>query len=327
MSSILVRLNLLFPTRSFDLTVVIAFKVVEDEDIELEENVSMFKRSTTALDHLAPGLELVSLQTGAKTYGCHLLENHPTDYMHVPLSESMPRLKQPYHDKLFYYPQLDWLEKYSKSKQWSWNEPRPDIIIGFVPNQNFYSLASSLGVFLSLWREIHGEGAECPFPGTAKSWEALSIDSSADMIARQTLHVSLMPPWSERKGEAFNVADARSPSRWREKWPVLCSYFGLRGVKSAQDCPVEVRAFIRGNLGAWEAMEAKYGLQSGHADNPRIKPGFEHFLIAQFDFDRQYDMSKMYDRAGFAEERGTLRAWGGAFDRMRQAKIIPAAFS
>lgn len=286
----------------------------------------MFRRAVTALDRLSPALEFVSLQTGAKHYGCHLLENHPTDDIHVPLSEYMPRLKQPHHDKLFYYPQLDWLKDYAADKKWYWNDTRPDIIIGFVPNQNFYSLGTVLGVYLSLWRELHGQGAECPFPGTTQSWKALSIDSSSDMIARQTLHVSLTAPWSERKGEAFNVADAQTPSSWETKWPALCSYFGLKSVKLEEDNPVEVRSFIKANLGTWETMEKKYKLQSGHADNSRIVPGFEYFLLTQFDFDRQYDMSKLYG-TGFTEERSTLQAWGGVFDRMREAKIIPANFT
>jgi hypothetical protein len=302
-----------------------AYKAQVDVDVELQENVSMFKRAVTAVDRLSPALEFVSLQTGAKHYGCHLLENHPTDEIHVPLSESMPRLKQPYQDKLFYYPQLDWLKEYAADKRWGWNDPRPDIIVGFVPNQNFYSLGSVLGVFLSLWREVHGEGSECPFPGSGKSWKALSIDSSADMIARQTLHVALTPPWSGRKGEAFNVADAQTPSRWEEKWPILCSYFGLQGVKLGHDNPIEVRSYIKEHFADWAAMEKKYGLQSGHADSPRITPGFEYFLLTQFDFDRQYDMSKMYG-TGFTEERDTLQAWGLVFDRMRRAKIIPDTF-
>jgi hypothetical protein len=303
-----------------------AYKAQSDGVAELQENVNMFKRATTALDHLSPALEFVVLQTGSKHYGCHLLENHPTDYIHVPLAESMPRLKAPYKDQLFYYPQIDWLTEYASDKNWNWNDTRPDIIIGFVPNHNFFSLGSAMGVYLSLWREIHGDGADCPFPGTSKSWKALSIDSSSDMIARQTLHVTLTQPWSQRKGEAFNVADMRTPSSWSQKWPALCSYFGLKGVKLEEDNPVEMRAFIKENFGKWEAMESKYGLQSGHADNPRITAGFEYFLMTMFDFDRQFDMSKMYG-TGFSEERDALRAWGGVFDRMKTAKIIPAKFT
>lgn len=98
-------------------------------------------------------------------YGCHLTTEHPTDYIHVPLSEAMPRLKQPYHDMLFYHPQLDWISEYARDKKWNWCEKRPDIIIGFVPNQNFYSLAQSIGIFLTLFATVEGHGAECPFPG------------------------------------------------------------------------------------------------------------------------------------------------------------------
>jgi hypothetical protein len=40
------------------------------------------------------------------------------------------------------------------NKTWKWCETRPDIIVGFVPNQNFYSLGTVLGVYLSLYREV-----------------------------------------------------------------------------------------------------------------------------------------------------------------------------
>lgn len=249
----------------------------------------------------------------------HLLENRPTDYLHVPHKESQPRLKQPYHDLLFYHPQLDFITSYAKDKKWSWCDTRPDIIVGFVPNQNFYSLATAMGIYLSLWREVHGEGAEAPFPGTEGSWKALSNDSSADMIARQTLHLSLSP--ATENGGGYNVADSKTPSSWSVKWPIVCSYFHLKGTGPASD-PPEIRKFIKENIDTWHKLEKEKGLQTGHADSERTFPGFEYFMMTQFDFDRQYDMSKMYG-TGFSEERDTLQAWGGVFDRMRKAKIIP----
>ncbi|PSN65021.1 hypothetical protein BS50DRAFT_575132 [Corynespora cassiicola Philippines] len=297
----------------------LAYKASTDFQKELEEAVAMWKRSVLAMDHLSPSLEFVVLQTGAKMYGCHLLDKHPTDYLHVPHKESQPRLKAPYHDALFYHPQLDWIASYAQDKPWSWCDTRPDIIIGFVPNQNFYSLATVMGVYLSLWREVHGAGSECPFPGSHKSWKALSNDSSSDMIARQTIHLSLSP--ATEKGGGYNVADERAPSSWERKWPVLCGYFGLKGTGVVQD-PPEMRKFIKENIEVWHGLERERGLQTGHADSPRTFAGFEYFLMTQFDFDRQYDMSKMYG-TGFEEERDTLQAWGGVFDRMRKAKIIP----
>lgn len=177
-----------------------------------------------------------------------------------------------------------------------------------------------MAIYLALWREVHGDGAEAPFPGTQASWTALSNDSSADMIARQTLHLSLSPSKIEN-GTGYNVADERTPSSWSKKWPALCSYFGLRGTGPAVD-PPEMRKFIKENIGVWKRLEGEKGLQRGHADSERTFPGFEYFLMTQFDFDRQYDMEKMYG-TGFSEERDTLHAWGLVFDRMRRAKIIP----
>lgn len=283
--------------------------------------MNMFKRSTIAIDKLSPALEFVVLQTGAKMYGCHLLDQHPTDYIHVPLSEDMPRLKQPYHDLLFYHPQLDWLTEYAKDKSWNWCDTRPDIIIGFVPNQNFYSLGTVLGIYLTLYRAVEGEGAECPFPGTSKSWMCKSNDSSSDMIARQTLHLSLTLP-KERKGEGFNVADARRPESWSTKWPQLCQYFGLKGTGPSEGAP-EVRTYIKEHFDTWKALEKKHGLRTGIADSDLTFKGFEYFLLTQFDFDRQYDMTKMYETTGFTEERSVMEAWGGVWDRMKAAKIIP----
>ena len=212
------------------------------------------------------------------------------------------------------------MAEYAKDKKWSWCDTRPDIIIGFVPNQNFYSLGTVVGIYLALWREVNGEGAECPFPGTAKSWKALSNDSSSDMIARQTLHLSLNPDKVE-KGTGYNVADSKTPSSWSKKWPILCSYFNLKATGPSPN-PPEMRKFIKDHIDVWHELEKEKGLQTGHADSPMTFPGFEYFLMTQFDFDRQYDMTKTYE-TGFAEDRDTLQAWGGVFDRMRKAKVIP----
>ncbi|CAK4031922.1 Hypothetical predicted protein [Lecanosticta acicola] len=294
---------------------------------EFKDAVTMFKQSTIALDRLSPALEFVVLQTGAKIYGCHLLENHPTDYIHVPLAESMPRLKQPYHDLLFYHPQLDWIREYAKEKKWNWCDTRPDIIIGFVPNQNAYSLAQSIALFLTLYAVVEGTGAECPFPGTQKSWVAKSIDSSSDMIARQTIHLSLNLT-AEPKGEAFNVADARTWSTWSERWPQITKYFGLVGTgpTSTDKAPLEVRKYINDHIDTWRDLEKKYNLKQGVADSDLTFPGFERFLLTDFDFDRQYDMTKMYSTPPenpFVEERSTAETWGGVFDRMREGRLIP----
>lgn len=283
----------------------------------------MFENAVTAVDAVCPKLEMVVNQTGSKSYGCHLLRNRPS-YLVPPYKEDTPRMEGDAGATLFYYPQLDWLKEYAKDKSWSWIETRPDIVLGFVPNQNFYSLTMSLGFFLSLYREKFGAGAECPFPGTDDSWVAQCLDSSAAMNARETIHVCFAP--TTKKGDAFNIADERNPRCWRDKWPILCSLFDLKGVKKEEQSPIEVRQFIKDNKATWESMEDKYGLKKGHIDNEKIIPGFESFLLAYFDFDRQFDMSKLYDVAGFKEERTPEQTWGGTFELMKKAKLIPTEF-
>jgi hypothetical protein len=85
-----------------------------------------------------------------------------------------------------------------------------------------------------------------------------------------------------RKGESFNVADAKYATTWAEDWPAICKYFGLKGVAPPDDSKDrEVRKYIKDNFGKWEEIEKKNGLVSGLADSPRTFPGFEYFLFTQ----------------------------------------------
>jgi hypothetical protein len=152
-------------------------------------------------------------------------------------------------------------------------------IIGFVPNQNFYSLGTVVAYYLALYRHINGEGAECPYPGTSKAWKAKTILSCSEMIARQTLHLSLTLPL-DRKGESFNVADAKHDTTWETDWPAICKYFGLKGTPPPDDSKDrEVRKYIKDNFSTWEKLEKEKGLVSGLADSPMTFPGFEYFLF------------------------------------------------
>ena len=48
----------------------------------------------------------------------------------------------------------------------------------------------------------------------------------------------------------------------------------------------------------------------------------QYFIMTMFDFDRQMSMEASH-KAGYAEEIRTPETWKIAFDRMRQAKVIP----
>lgn len=252
----------------------------------------------------------------------HLLEKFPFSD-ELPLRESHPRIPEPYASEMFYYDQLDLIKSLSKGKSWAYCDLVPDVVVGFVPNNNIYSLAQWLSLYLSLYRDINGEGAEVVFPGTSKSWIAKCNDSSQDLIARFAIHASLHPEISAN--ERFNIADNAVASTWSAKWPIICAYFGLKGVPPTNGSGPDPAQYLGENADRWAELEKKYGLQKGRVSgNSRSFQGFPAFIMSMFDFDRPLDLSKTHQAWGSGkEERNTQEAWYTAFDRFRAAKIIP----
>ncbi len=119
------------------------FSYVMDPDPakEISINVTLLERAVTAVEHLSTNLKYVVLPTGTKAYGVHLIDKFPFT---PPLAESLPRIPEPYASEMFYYNQLDMLAELAKGKQWTWCEVRPDVVVGFVPNNNVYCLAQAL---------------------------------------------------------------------------------------------------------------------------------------------------------------------------------------
>lgn len=252
----------------------------------------------------------------------HLIDNFPFSE-DLPLRESLPRIPEPFASQMFYYNQLDLLNALSERKAWTYCDIIPDVVVGFVPNNNIYCLAQWLALYLSLVRELDGEGAEVVFPGTMKSWAIKCNDSSQDIIARFSIHASLHPEVCG--GERFNAADNSCPSSWSIKWPIICEYFGLRGVAPVNGSGPDPAQFLNKNQESWFGLEKKYGLQTGRVGgNKRSFEGFPNFIMSMFDFDRQLDMTKMHRAWGEKKEEATVQdTWYTAFDRFRKARIIP----
>ncbi|KAL3462630.1 hypothetical protein BJX64DRAFT_299393 [Aspergillus heterothallicus] len=300
------------------------FAYIFDADFEkeIQVNVDLLKRAITAVDNLSAKLEFVLLPTGVKAYGVHLIDKFPFKN-DLPLHEGLPAIPEPYKSRLFYYPQISLLQDLSSAKPWTYAEVMPDIVVGFVPNNNAYCLAQWLALFLSLYRSINGAGAEVVFPGTAKSWNIKSNDSGQDIIARFAVHASLHPETTA--GQRYNVADSAAWSTWSVKWPVICEYFGLKGVAPREgESGPDPSAYVHEHRAEWFALEREHGLKSGRVGNDRSLSIVPQFLMGQFDFDRQLDMGKMHGAWGDKKEETDVRgAWWTAFDRFRRARIIP----
>jgi len=306
-----------------DLLTAYIFKA--DPAEEISENVELLKRAITAIEHLSKKLKFVVLPTGTKAYGVQCIAEFPFADK-LPLSEDLPRIPEPWRSQNFYYNQTDWLDSQSNGKPWTWCEVRPDVVVGFVPNNNVYCLAQTLATYLSCYRELEGKGAECAFPGTEKSWKILSNDSGQDIIARFCIHAALHPETCGG-GQAYNVASSSKPSSWAQKWPIICEFFGLKGTPPpAGGSGPQPGQYLTEHLQQWKDMENKYGLSTGRVGNDRSLAGFQYFIMTMFDFDRHLDLSKelkAWNQGGKAEEMDSKQTWWTAFERFRQAKIIP----
>ncbi|KAI5360900.1 putative NAD(P)-binding domain superfamily [Septoria linicola] len=199
----------------------------EDPQQEISINVRTLRNAITAVEKLSNNLKSVVLATGVEAYGVHLMKDFPYRDR-LPLSEDLPRIPKPWCSQLFYYFQTDFLAERSRGKAWTYCELRPDTIIGFVPNKNAFCLPQTLARFLALYREMNGEGAECPFPGSEGASRCMANDSGQDSIARFAIHAALHPQVCGG-GQAFNIVSHSVPASWVEKWPKVCEFFGLMG--------------------------------------------------------------------------------------------------
>lgn len=275
----------------------------------------LLKNSVEALETLAPGLRSVILQTGGKGYG---LEFPKEVGISPPLREDMPRIPEPWYSNIFYYTQYDLLEEMSKGKKWTFSEIRPDGIVGFVPGNNAMNMAQGIALYLSIYRLVHGKDAEVPFPGHAHGYHSTHSDTFQDLLARMEIYAAVHP---EKCGDGgiFNIADQDEPVRWSDVWPGICRYFGLRGAGPKEGTQA-MQAFAEQHMGEWDEF-----CHDNSLDNGAIKAqnwGHVHFMLVDFDFDRQYDLSRAR-QVGFTESIDTLEGYKIAFERMAAAKMIP----
>jgi hypothetical protein len=196
-----------------------------------------------------------------------------------PLREDSPRIPKPCYDSIFCYTQVDLLASLSRGKSWTISEVRPDVIVGFVPSISVMNAAQGLGLYLSLYRAVHGAGARVPIPGSRGGWTCKHTDTFQDILARMEIYAALHPDKCGN-GAAFNVADGEVTA-WSDKWPGLCEYFGLVGQAPGERYQ-SLDEFAK-NQKVWDAVVAKHGLKAGRLE--AYNWSFLYFIMNQFDFD------------------------------------------
>lgn len=179
------------------------------------------------------------------------------------------------------------------------------------------NMSQGIAVYLSIYREVNGAGAEVPYPGSEKAYRCTHGDTFQDTLSHLEIYAALNPDKCGG-GKSFNAADGPVLT-WAEKWPKLCKHFGLVGSGPSADS-LPVLDFVQKHRDTWKALCSKYSLRKRVIDEQGW--GHVNFMLVQFDFDREFDMSHARS-VGFGEEQDTVQGYFKAWERMRAAHIIP----
>lgn len=192
--------------------------------------------------------------------------------------------------------------------------------MGFTPTVNPMNMAQGVGLYLSIYKAAKGAGAAVPFPGRERGYRSTHSDTFQDVLSKMEIFAAVNPGKCGAGG-VFNVANATAPVSWAQVWLGLCAHFGLVG-RGPVDGEPTMAEFVARHRGEWAALAREHGLGEELVD--RHNWGFTHFMLVDFDFDRQYDLSRSRG-VGFAEEVGTVESYVAAWERMRAAKQLPPA--
>nr|OQO17783.1 hypothetical protein B0A51_15483 [Rachicladosporium sp. CCFEE 5018] len=286
------------------------------EDLK-KVNSEMLTNAVGGVEICCPKLQFITLNTGGKAYG---VEFHGQDGIvyEPPLLESTPRIPSPHAENVFYYAQHDILSVASQGKAWSFCEIRPDVIVGFVPNNNAMNMAQSLALYFSLYRELEGERSEVVFPYGAEAWEALHTDSSSDLLGRMHVHCATSPQTCGN-GSIFNCVDG-PPFAWSALWPRLTAYFGLKGTgPNASPKPKAIESYMLEHHAQWPDFVRKHGLREGALEATGWKFADD---VCGITFRRDMS-SEAREGVGYTEEREVFEGYERAFREMRKGRIIP----
>lgn len=271
----------------------------------------MMRRVVIAIKHLSPSFQFLVYPGGTRGYGIY----RPDGIFSAPLDESMADTLPEDYAKTVAYPHYrSMLRKESAGQKWTWCELCPDVIVGFTPNGSGYSLAGHWAVYLYAWKLVRGEGAEIPFPGVEKGYDALYTETSATMLARVAIYAALHP--NEFRERVFNVADSASPGSMRERWPQLASWFGLKGIpppESASPVDQKPSEYVKEHK---EKLEAA-GVKGVDIWNAGQLDSCGYWLT----FDRQLSLRRLRE-TGFGEERPPQEGWWHAFEMFKKAGMI-----
>ncbi|KAI0311216.1 hypothetical protein OF83DRAFT_1177797 [Amylostereum chailletii] len=301
-----------------------AYMHIQDDNKAVEVNGNLVDTALSALKVTSPHMTHFAFQTGGKYYGMHLVGESPFPRQ-TPIKESRPRIPEPWASRTFYYRQLDIIAKHARDAPWTWNEVRPDAILGYAPTTNAMNLPLVLGAYLALWRAVHGAGSSIPVPSTPAGASALNSESPASNLARLSIFLGLKDDRASHKGEAYNVGTAANS--YAARWPQLAAEWGLKGVPAVQGSTavadfgkpaLEAERWARDRQDVWDGLVKQHGLKPGVLEAIQ----FDFLFVMAVPENRDLDVGKMQE-AGYTEEQDWLGAYREAWELWVQAKVLP----
>ena len=248
----------------------------------------------------------VALVTGAKHY-MGPFEAYAKTKMVTPFREEMPRL--PYQN--FYYDQEDEVFAAAEKQGFGWSVHRPHTLIGYTVG-NQMNMAATLGAYAALCKET---GKPFVFPGSPQQYEACVDITDGRIIAKQLA-------WAATKkvarNQAFNIANGEV-FRWNWLWPKLAAHLGVK----AADYPGHAQPLEKQMAGmdpVWDKIVAKHGLEKNALGN--VASWWHSDADLGRTIENFNDMTKSRDM-GFTEYQNSVRSFTDAFDRFREAKVLP----
>ncbi|KAL2153816.1 hypothetical protein VTH82DRAFT_2491 [Thermothelomyces myriococcoides] len=336
----------------------IFFAAYLQKDTEQENwqvNGDMLSNFLSAVSHA--NTKRILLVTGAKQYGVHL--GQPKN----PLFETDPWLTSDAFPPNFYYRQQAILHEFcAKHKDIHWTVTYPNDVIGFAKG-NFMNLATGIGLYAAVSRELAGPDEGLTFPGSLAFYTRFDTFTSAALHARFCEWAALEPRAAD---QAFNVANGDVQS-WQDLWPRLARRFGTHvredqfsgrpsttsAAAAMSECaaktqlvdppPVSIAAKEAGlvgrvkpstleqtvNLAKWSQREDVRRVWDRLAEREGLqKDAFDQATWAFVDFvlGRDYDIVQSMSKArdaGWTGYQDTWKAFSDVFGELEAARILP----
>lgn len=177
--------------------------------------------------------------------------------------------------------------------------------------------------FLSLYKFMHETGhpaassKEVPFPASPGSYHSRFNDGGQDIFARFSIHLCLHPD-KAGTSELYNIGDSAEGKSMADRWPFICSLFGLEGkdpLEKSDPRYVLPVSFVAEHADVAERLRLDKGVELQDVGQGLITEAW----MEKFTFDHDFCLAKAR-ATGFEDELTIEESWKMVLDRYVLAK-------